>query len=80
MNKFPKWLFVAIEIYIALSFLTFSEKVSLVLKAIFLFIITIFVIKIAIKCIDFSLEKFFRKDKTAKKSVETIVTVVVRAL
>ena len=80
MNKFPKWLFVAIEIYIALSFLTFSEKVSLVLKAIFLFIITIFVIKIAIKCIDFSLEKFFRKDKTAKKSVETIVTVLVRAL
>jgi hypothetical protein len=30
--------------------------------------------------VDFSLEKFFRKDKTAKKSVETIVTVIVWAL
>lgn len=80
MNKFPKWIFVVIEIYIALSFLKFSDKISLILKAIFLFVITIFAIKIAIKCIDFSLEKFFRKDKTAKKSVETIVTVLVRAL
>ena len=80
MNKFPKWIFVVIEIYIALSFLKFSDKISLILKAIFLFVITIFAIKIAIKCIDFSLEKFFRKDKTAKKSVETIITVVVRAL
>jgi hypothetical protein len=80
MNKFPKWIFVVIEIYIALSFLKFSDKISLILKAIFLLVITIFAIKIAIKCIDFSLEKFFRKDKTAKKSVETIITVVVRAL
>ena len=80
MNKFPKWLFVAMEIYIAISFLTFPDKINLVLKAIFLFVITIFVIKIAIKCINFSMEKIFRKDKTAKKSVETIVTVLVRAL
>ena len=80
MNKFPRWIFVVIEAYIAISFLTFSPKVDLVLKWIFLFVITIFAIKIAIKCVDFSLEKFFRKDKTAKKSVETIVTVLVRAL
>ena len=80
MNKFPKWLFVAMEIYIAISFLTFSPKVKLVLKWIFLWIIIIFAVKIIIKCVDFSLEKFFRKDKTAKKSVETIVTVLVRAL
>ena len=80
MNKFPKWIFVVIEAYIAISFLTFPPKVDLVLKWIFLFVITIFAIKIAIKCVDFSLEKFFRKDKTAKKSVETIVTVLVRAL
>ena len=80
MNKFPKWLFVAIEIYIAISFLTFPDKVNLVLKAIFLFVVTIFVIKIAIKCINFSMEKIFRKDKTAKKSIETIVTILVRAL
>ena len=66
MNKFPKWLFVAMEIYIAISFLTFPDKINLVLKAIFLFVITIFVIKIAIKCINFSMEKIFRKDKTAK--------------
>ena len=32
MNKFPKWLFVAMEIYVAISFLTFSPKVDLVLK------------------------------------------------
>lgn len=80
MNKFPKWLFVAMEIYIAISFLKFSNKVSLVLKSIFLFVVTIFVIKIIIKWVDFSLEKFFRKDKTAKKSIETIVTILVWAL
>ena len=80
MNKFPKWIFVVIEAYIAISFLTFSPKVDLVLKWIFLFVITIFAIKIIIKCVDFSLEKFFRKDKTAKKSVETIVTILVWAL
>ena len=43
--KIPKWLFIAIEIYIAISFLKFSEPVNLVLKSIFLFIITIFLIK-----------------------------------
>ena len=80
MNKFPRWIFVIIEAYIAISFLTFSPKVDLVLKWIFLFVITIFAIKIVIKCANFSLEKFFRKDKTAKKSVETIVTILVRAL
>jgi len=80
MNKFPRWIFVIIEAYIAISFLTFSPKVDLVLKWIFLFVITIFAIKIIIKCANFSLEKFFRKDKTAKKSVETIVTILVRAL
>ena len=80
MNKFPKWLFVAMEIYIAISFLTFSDKVKLILKSVFLWILTIFLIKIVIKCVDFSLEKFFRRDKTAKKTVETIVTVLVRAL
>ena len=80
MNKFPRWIFVIIEAYIAISFLTFSPKIELILKWIFLFVITIFAIKIVIKCVDFSLEKFFRKDKTAKKSVETIVTILVRAL
>ena len=80
MNKFPRWIFVIIEVYIAISFLTFPPKVDLVLKWIFLFVIIIFAIKIIIKCVNFSLEKFFRKDKTAKKSVETIVTILVRAL
>ena len=80
MNKFPKWLFVAMEIYVAISFLSFPDKIKLILKAVFLWIVTIFAIKIVIKCVDFSLEKFFRKDKTAKKSVETIVTVIVWAL
>ena len=80
MNKFPRWLFVAMEIYVAISFLSFPDKIKLILKAVFLWIITIFAIKVIIKCIDFSLEKFFRKDKTAKKSVETIVTVIVWAL
>jgi len=80
MNKFPRWIFVVIEAYIAISFLTFSPKVDLVLKWIFFWVITIFAIKILIKCVNFSLEKFFRKDKTAKKSVETIITVLVRAL
>ena len=80
MNKFPKWLFVAMEIYVAISFLSFPDNVKYILKAVFLWIVTIFAIKIIIKCVDFSLEKFFRKDKTAKKSVETIVTVIVWAL
>lgn len=80
MNKFPKWLFVAMEIYIAISFLNFSEKISLVLKSIFLWVVIIFAIKIIIKWVNFSLEKFFRKDKTAKKSIETIVTILIWAL
>ena len=78
--KIPKWLFIAIEIYIAISFLKFSEPVQLVLKSIFLFIITIFLIKLVIKCINVSLDKVLSKDKTAKNSIETIVTVLVWAL
>ena len=80
MNKFPRWIFIVIEVYIAISFLTFPDNIRAIIKAAFLFVLTIFAIKIIIKCVDFSLEKFFRKDKTAKKSVETIVTVLVRAL
>ena len=80
MNKFPRWIFVIIEISIAISLLTFPPKVSLILKSIFFWVITIFAIKILIKLINYSMEKVFRKDKTAKKSVETIVTILVRAL
>jgi hypothetical protein len=32
MNKFPRWIFIVIEAYIAISFLTFPSKVELVLK------------------------------------------------
>ena len=77
MNKFPKWILIIIEIYIATSFLKFSDKISLILKSIFLWVITIFLIKIIIKIVNFSVERFFRKDKTAKKSVETIVKILV---
>lgn len=80
LNKIPRRLFIAMEVYIAISFLNFPDNVKYILKAIFLWIVTIFAIKVIIKCVDFSLEKFFRKDKTAKKSVETIVTVIVWAL
>ena len=75
--KIPKWLFITIEIYIAISFLKFSEPVQLVLKSIFLFIITIFLIKLVIKCINVSLDKVLSKDKTAKNTLETIVKVIV---
>lgn len=80
MNNFPKWILILIEIYVAISFLTFPPKVELVLKCIFFWVFTIFAIKIVIKLINYSMERFFRKDKTAKKSVETIVTVLVRIL
>lgn len=80
MNKFPKWILILIEIYVAISFLTFPPKIELVLKCIFFWVFTIFAIKIVIKLINYSMERFFRKDKTAKKSVETIVTVLVRIL
>ena len=36
MNKFPKWLFVAMEIYVAISFLFFPDNVKYILKAVFL--------------------------------------------
>ena len=65
---------------VPMMFLTFPDNIRSIIKAAVLFVLTIFAIKIIIKCVDFSLEKFFRKDKTAKKSVETIVTVLVRAL
>ena len=77
LYKIPKWLFVAIELYIAISFLKFSDTVSLVLKSIFLFVITIFLIKLVIKCISVSLDKVLSRDKTAKNTLETIVKVVV---
>lgn len=80
MNNFPRWIFIVIEIYVSISILSFSDKIELVLKSIFLWVIIIFAIKIIIKWIDFSLEKFFRRDKTAKKSVSTIVTFLVWAL
>ena len=76
--KIPKWLFIAIEIYISISFLKFSEPVNLVLKSVFLFIITIFLIKLVIKCINVSLDKVLSKDKTAKNTLETIIKVIVR--
>ena len=78
LYKIPKWLFVAIEIYIAISFLEFSDDVELVLKSIFLFIITIFIIKLVIKCVNISLDKVLSKDKTAKNTLETIIKVIVR--
>ena len=78
LYKIPKWLIIAIEIYISISILTFSEPVKLVLKSIFLFIITIFLIKLVIKCINVSLDKILSKDKTAKNTLETIVKVIVR--
>lgn len=78
--KIPKWLFIAIELYIAISFLKFSEPVSLVLKSIFLFVITIFLIKLVIKCINVSLDKVLSRDKTAKNTLETIVKVLVWCL
>ena len=77
LYKIPKWLFIALEIYVAISFLTFSKEVDLVIKSIFLFIITIFIIKLVIKCINLSLDKVLSKDKTAKKTLETIVKVIV---
>ena len=77
LYKIPKWLIIAIEIYISISILTFSEPVKLVLKSIFLFIITIFLIKIVIKCINISLDKILRKDKTAKNTLSTIINVLV---
>ena len=77
LYKIPKWLFIAIEIYIAISFLKFSEPVNLVLKSIFLFIITIFLIKLIIKCINVWLDKILRKDKTAKNTLEIIIKVLV---
>ena len=80
MNKFPRWIVIMIEIYIAISFLKFSDKVELVLKSIFLWVVIIFLVKVIIKLINFSMEKFFLKDKSAKKSIETIITVLVRAL
>ena len=35
MNKFPKRIFIVIEIYIAISFLSFPDNIRLILKAIF---------------------------------------------
>ena len=80
MNKFPRWIIVVMEIYVSISFLKFSDNIELILKSIFLFVVIIFAIKVIIKWVGYSLEKFFSKDKTAKKSVETIVTVLVWAL
>ena len=73
----PKWLFIIFEIYIAIIPLTFSPSIKIFLKWLLLCIITIFLIKVIIKCINLSLDKILRKDKTAKNTLETIVKVVV---
>ena len=44
MNNFPRWIFVMIEIYVSISILSFSDKIELVLKSIFLWVIIIFAI------------------------------------
>lgn len=78
--KCPKWILAVLEVYIALQFINLSLKVEMIVHTVFLFILTILLIKICIKCLNFSMDKVFSKDKTAKHTIEIIIKVLVWAL
>ena len=80
INKIPRRIFIIIELYISTIFLTFSDSIKFILKVIFLFILTVFIIKLCIECLNFSVEKILRNDKTAKNTIEIIIKTVVRIL
>ena len=78
--KCPKWILIILEIYIVLQFVTLSPKAEMIVHTVFLFVLTIVLIKICIKCLNFSMDKVFRKDKTARHTIEIIIKVLVWAL
>lgn len=80
LQKIPFWIFIMIWIYIAFRFLNISELLQNILNWILLLILIILVVKISSKCLNFSLEKVLSKDKTAKKTIETIINVILRWL
>lgn len=80
LNQTPNLFYVIISFLISIYTLNWSLDIKILLNAVSFLIITIIAIKIWIKFTDSSLEKIFKRDKTAKKSISTITTICIRAL
>ncbi|HRX64110.1 MAG TPA: mechanosensitive ion channel family protein [Candidatus Absconditabacterales bacterium] len=78
----PKWFFLMIEIYIPLKILKLPDKIDFVVNVLFLFVVTIQIIRFVVKIFTFFLSGLFKKknmkeDKTAKKTIQMIVNILV---
>lgn len=82
IKDLPRWFFFTLEIYIPLKILNLPHDLDFVVNVIFLFVVTIQIIRIAVRILTFSLSWLFkRKDmkenKTAKKTIHMIVNITV---
>ncbi len=82
IEKLPRWFFLIIEIYVPLRVLNLPENIDFAINVIFLFVVILQIIKIISKVLIFSLSNVFKskndkKDKTAQKTIEMIVNIVV---
>jgi MscS family membrane protein len=82
VKNLPRWFFLTIEIYVPLRVLNLPENVDFAINVIFLFVVILQIIKIISKVLIFSLSNVFKskndkKDKTAQKTIEMIVNIVV---
>jgi hypothetical protein len=82
IKDFPKRFFFILEVYIPLKILILPAEVDMVVNAIFLFALTIQIIRLVTKILTFSLAGLFKKkkmkeDKTARKTIHMMVSVTV---
>jgi MscS family membrane protein len=82
IEKLPRRFFLTIEIYVPLRLLKLPENIDFAISVIFLFVVILQIIKIISKVLIFSLSNVFKskndkKDKTAQKTIEMIVNIVV---
>ncbi len=82
VKDFPKWFFFVLEIYIPIKILTLSSEVDMVVNAIFLFAVTLQLIRLVVKITIFALSDMFKgknkkEDKTAKKTIQMMVSIVI---
>ena len=82
IKNFPKWFFFTLEIYIPIKILNLPNDIDLLVNVIFLFAITLQLIKIVIKILTFFLSWLFKKknikeEKTAKTTIHMVVSITV---
>ena len=82
IKEFPRWFFFVLEIYIPIKILVLPSEVDSVITAVFLFALTLQLIRLVVKILTFSLSWLFKRkkmkeDKTARKTIHMMVSVTV---